>query len=149
MGRRVEHVGTTRRRATRRERLAWFRFGAAIAAALGIAFVTFGASPVVESVDADHHTTITCHVREAAGEIHSTHSRGITRTTPRVVVSTRDCGELVMRAGVTRSNMDRIAARFDPPGTYRIEVGAASWELRHLLPVLRRHPAVFGFQPAR
>lgn len=147
MGRHGDHVGAARRRPTCAERRAWLRFGAGVATLLCLVGVLFVGPAVVRSSDAAHRTTITCHVTAAEGEVRSTHSRGITRTTPQVVVSTSDCGELLVREGVTRTNTEQIATRFHPLGRYRIEVGAASWHIRHLLQAIRRDPLVYGFEP--
>jgi hypothetical protein len=110
--------------------------------------VVFVGPAVVQSYDADHKTTITCQVTSAEGEMQSTSSRGIGGPIAQVVISTSDCGRLLLRDGVTRANNEQIAARLAPPGEYRIEVGTASWNIRGLLHAIRRDPSAFGFAPA-
>jgi len=130
------------------QRRAWFRFGAAVSAVVVIVGVVFIGPAVVRSYDADHRTTITCDVTAAEGEMQSSSSRGIGGPIPQVVISTRDCGRLLLRDGVTRSNNEQIAARLSPPGEYRIEVGTASWNIRGVLHAIRRDPSAYGFEPA-
>ncbi|NII40690.1 hypothetical protein E9228_001326 [Curtobacterium flaccumfaciens] len=115
---------------------------------LVIVCVVFVGPAVVHSYDADHKTTITCDVTSAEGEMQSSSSRGIGGPIAQVVISTRDCGRLLLREGVTRANNEQIAARLSPPGEFRIEVGTASWDMRGVLHVIRRDPTAYGFEPA-
>jgi hypothetical protein len=150
MGKRGAHTATERRarRPTAARRWVVVRFWVGIAVALAIVGVVFVGPAVISSYDADHRTTITCDVTASEGMMQSSSSRGIGGPIAQVVITTSDCGRLLLRDGVTRSNNEGIAARLSPPGEYRIEVGTASWNVRGLLHALRRDPTAYGFEPA-
>jgi hypothetical protein len=106
------------------------------------------APAVLRSYDLDHRLTLRCHVTSAEGITRGSSNRGIGGPDPRVVITTEDCGELVLWEGVTRGNVRAIADRIAPSREYAIEVGAGTWKVRGVLHAIGRSPSAFAVKSA-
>jgi hypothetical protein len=134
--------------ARRKQRRAVIRFVLGIGVIIVIVVAGLIAPAVLRSYDLDHRLTIRCDVTSAEGITRGSSNRGIGGPDPRVVITTADCGKLVLWKGVTRANNQAIADRVDAPGEYTIEVGAGTWKVRGVLHAIGRSPSAFGFERA-
>lgn len=105
------------------------------------------ARAALRSYDLGYRVKLRCHVTSAEGITRGSSNRGIGGQDARVVITTEDCGKLVLWKGVTRTNNPTIAGRIDMPAEQAIEVGACSWEVRGLLHAIGRGPSAFGVAP--
>lgn len=145
---RDDHSGGGTTATGRAPRRAVVRFVVAIGVVVVIIVAGLVAPAALRSYDLDHRITIHCDVIAAEGITRGHANRGIGGPDPRVVISTEDCGELVLWKGVTQDDDQSIAARIDAPGRYDIEVGAGTWHFRGVLRAIGRSPSAFGFEPA-
>jgi len=134
--------------ADRRQVRAVGRFVVGISVLVVIVGVVFIAPASLRSYDSDHRLTLRCHVTSAEGTTRGSSNRGIGGPNPRVVITTDDCGKLILSKGVTMTNHQAIARRIDAPGEYAIEVGAGAWKVRGLLHAINRNPSAYGVEPA-
>jgi hypothetical protein len=141
-------VNAPTRTAARGQCRAVVRFVVGIGVIVVVVVAGLIAPAVLRSYDLDHRLTLRCQVTSAEGITRGSSNRGIGGPDPRVVISTADCGKLVLWKGVTRTNDQAIADRIDAPGEYAIEVGAGTWKVRGLLHAIGRSPSAFGFEPA-
>ncbi|MBO9045022.1 MULTISPECIES: hypothetical protein [Curtobacterium] len=134
--------------ADRRQVRGVVRFVGGMGVLVFLIVVIFVAPAVLRSYDLDHRLTLRCHVTLVEGTTRGSSYRGIGGPNPRVVVTTDDCGKLILWEGVTERNYRAIASRIDAQGEYAIEVGAGTWKARGLLYAIRRSPSAFGVEPA-
>jgi hypothetical protein len=116
-----------------------------------VTVVIVGGASAWRAYDRAHVIAATCFVTAAEGEIgSSTSGKGIGSSIDQVAITTKDCGPLVLRRGVTADNRDRIAAMLEAQGRTTFDVGAASFRFRKALAGVREPVVVFGFsnQPA-
>lgn len=114
-----------------------------------IPIVTFVFGPSMTSAyDQRHMITITCYVKDATGEIVSSRStKGAGGAQAQVSFNTR-CGNLLYQDGLTRQNMELIAASVSPGTPYHFQVGEGSFKLRAVLSVLKVAPVVQDYSKA-
>lgn len=105
------------------------------------------APAALRSYDLGHRATLRCHVTSAEGITRGSSNRGIGGQDARVVITTEDCGKLVLWKGVTRTNNRTTAGRIDTPAEHAVEVGSGTWEVRGLLHAIGRSPSAFGVAP--
>lgn len=78
----------------------------------------------LNAYDAANHTWITCEVKSAHAETGSNVSRtGIGGSRAEVEISTKGCGSLLLRQGITQANSKRVATALEESGKVEIEVG--------------------------
>lgn len=123
---RDDHSGGGTTATGRAPRRAVVRFVVASGVVVVIIVAGLVAPVVLRSYDLDHRITIHCDVIAAEGITRGHANRGIGGPDPRVVITTEDCGKLVLWKGVTQDDDQSIAARIDAPGRYAIEVGAGT-----------------------
>ncbi|MBT1620139.1 MULTISPECIES: hypothetical protein [Curtobacterium] len=118
---------------------------------IGVIIVTVVAGLIalaaLRSYDLGHRVTLRCHVTSAEGITRGSSNRGIGGQDARVVITTEDCGKLVLWKGVTRTNNRTTAGRIDTSAEHAVEVGAGTWEVRGLLHAIGRSPSAFGVAP--
>lgn len=111
-----------------------------------ITVLVLGGSYALHAYDRSHVISVACTVTAAEGDVGSSSSgKGIGSSFEQVEISTKECGPLVLRRGVTAENKDAIAARLDAGGRTRFEIGAASFRFREVLVSVRERVVVFGF----
>jgi len=123
------------------------RFVVGIGVILVIVVAGLIAPAALRSYDLGHRLTLRCHVTSAEGITRGSSNRGIGGQDARVVITTEDCGKLVLWKGVTRTNNRTTAGRIDTPAEHAIEVGAGTWEVRGLLHAIGRSPSAFRVAP--
>ncbi|ROP72228.1 hypothetical protein [Curtobacterium sp. PhB115] len=102
----------------------------------------FGGPVALKLYDAGHRTIVTCSVSSAESAVGSSRSlRGVGTSTNQIYIDTKDCGELVLRWGVTAANRESITRELSSGGSFRFDIGEGSYRLRGLLGVVRQ--AVF------
>lgn len=112
-----------------------------------ITVLVLGGSYALHAYDRSHVISVTCTVTAAEGDVGSSSSgKGIGSSFEQVEISTRECGPLVLRRGVTAENKEAIAARIEGGGRIRFEIGAASFRFREVLVSVRERVVVFGFR---
>lgn len=112
-----------------------------------ITVLVLGGSYALHAYDRSHVISVTCTVTAAEGDVGSSSSgKGIGSSFEQVEISTRECGPLVLRRGVTAENKEAIAARIEGGGRTRFEIGAASFRFREVLVGVRERVVVFGFR---
>jgi predicted Zn-dependent protease len=115
-----------------------------------ITVLVLGASYALHAYDRSHVTSVACTVTAAEGDVGSSSSgKGIGSSFDQVEISTKECGPLVLRRGVTAENKEAIAARLEAGGRSRFEIGAASFRFREVLVSVRERVVVFGFSEQR
>lgn len=108
--------------------------------------LVLGGSYALHAYDRSHVISVACTVTAAEGDVGSSSSgKGIGSSFEQVEISTKECGPLVLRRGVTAENKDAIAARLEAGGRTRFEIGAASFRFREVLVSVRERVVVFGF----
>jgi len=122
-----------------------FVVGIGVIIVIGVAGLI--APAALRSYDFGHRVILRCHVTSAEGITRGSSNRGMGGQDARVVITTEDCGKLVLWKRVTRTNNPTIAGRIDMPVEHAIEVGACSWEVRGLLHAIGRGPSAFGVAP--
>ena len=112
-----------------------------------ITVLVLGGSYALHAYDRSHVISVACTVTAAEGDVGSSSSgKGIGSSFEQVEISTRECGPLVLRRGVTAENKEAIAARIEGGGRIRFEIGAASFRFREVLVGVRERVVVFGFR---
>ena len=117
-----------------------------------ITVLVLGGSYALHAYDRSNVISVTCTVTAAKGDVGSSSSgKGIGSSFEQVEISTRECGPLVLRRGVTAENKEATAGRLEAGGRTRFEIGAASFRFRKALVSVRERVVVFGFreQPRR
>ena len=111
-----------------------------------ITVLVLGGSYALHAYDRSHVISVTCTVTAAEGDVGSSSTgKGIGSSFEQVEISTRECGPLVLRRGVTAENKEAIAGRLEAGGRTRFEIGAASFRFREALVGVRERVVVFGF----
>jgi len=111
-----------------------------------ITVLVLGGSYALHAYDRSDVISVACTVTAAEGDVGSSSSgKGIGSSFEQVEISTKECGPLVLRRGVTAENKDAIAARLEAGGRTRFEIGAASFRFREVLVSVRERVVVFGF----
>jgi len=112
-----------------------------------VTVLVLGGSYALHAYDRSHVISVACTVTAAEGDVGSSSSgKGIGSSFDQVEISTKECGPLVLRRGVTAGNKDAIAARLEAGGRTRFEIGAASFRFREVLVGVRERVVVFGFR---
>ncbi|PYY34749.1 hypothetical protein DEI89_07555 [Curtobacterium sp. MCBD17_030] len=115
-----------------------------------ITVLVLGGSYALQAYDRSHVIAVACAVTAAEGDVgSSTSGKGIGSSFDQVEVSTKECGPLVLRRGVTAENEEAIAARLEAGGRSRCEIGAASFRFREVLVSVRERVVVFGCSEQR
>lgn len=100
-----------------------------------------------KAYDRSHVIQVECEVTSAeATRGGSTSGRGVGTLFDQIEIATRDCGPLVLRRGVSDSNKGAIAAELDGGGRVSFKIGAASYDWRSILHVLRTPVIVNEFE---
>jgi hypothetical protein len=140
-------VGTNSRRSKLRDRLV--AVGILVLVVLVPVLVIFVGPVTLKAYDASHRTEVTCEVRSARTGAGSSRSvKGVGSSSNQVVIETSDCGTLTLRWGVTADNKQSIADGFAPGTTWKLEVGAGSYQLHPLLNDIRQAVFVTEFRRA-
>jgi len=117
-----------------------------LAAIITVSIIGGGES--FRAYDPAHQIEVTYQVRTAsASSGGSTSSRGVGTLFDQVQIETADCGNLILRRGVTAQNKKEIAAGLRDAGGVEFRVGAGSYRWRDLLRVLRTPVIVSSFTP--
>jgi hypothetical protein len=104
---------------------------------------------VLGAYDDAHHVTLTCEVASAEASTGSARSaKGIGASTPQAVIESADCGEFVLRKGVTADNSGAVASGFVRGQAYEFEAGGGSLRVRGLLQVFGVSPEILGHRRA-
>lgn len=112
-----------------------------------ITVLVLGGSYALHAYERSHVISVACTGTAAEGDVGSSSSgKGIGSSFDQVEISTKECGPLVLRRGVTAENKDAIAARLEAGGRTRFEIGAASFRFREVLVGVRERMVVFGFR---
>jgi hypothetical protein len=112
-----------------------------------VTVIIVGGASAWRAYDRAHVIAATCVVTAAEGEIgSSTSGKGIGSSADQVAITTKDCGPLVLRRGVTADNRDQIAATLEAQGRTTFDVGAASFRFREALVSVREPVVVFSFR---
>jgi hypothetical protein len=108
-------------------------------------FSLFVGPALLTNFDRSHRVEIRCQVTGADGRAASPSNRGVGGSIPQVTIRTANCGDLIMREGVTRANSADLVKQLERNSVFDIQVGEGSWKLRGLLQALHRDPTAFGF----
>jgi len=112
-----------------------------------VTVVVLGGSYALKAYDRSHIISVTCTVTAANGDIgSSTSGKGIGSSFDQVSITTKECGPLVLRRGVTAENKEAIASRLKAGSQTRFEIGEGSFRLRQFLVSIRERVIVFGFK---
>lgn len=127
----------------------WIRYFSALGVLIFIILAVFVGPAWLNAYDAANHTWITCEVKSAHAETGSNVSRtGIGGSRAEVEISTKGCGSLLLRQGITQANSKRVATTLEESGKVEIEVGSGSYAIRSVLAVINRLPTAYGFRSA-
>ena len=110
-------------------------------------FSLFIGPALLTNFDRSHRTEIRCRVDGADGRAASPSNRGVGGSIPQVTIRTSDCGDLILREGVTRANSADLVKQLKRSSVFDIQVGEGSWKLRGVLDALHRDPTAFSFSP--
>ena len=120
-------------------------FWGIILGALAVGFLVLGGPAISRAYDESHRVLIECTVTDAEGGVSSASARGAASWS-RVLITTSDCGDLIMTAGVTKSNRDDIAAELAQGGKFAFEIGQATQAFRWLSGIVGVAPDVWSFE---
>jgi hypothetical protein len=103
----------------------------------------------LSNYDQSHQTTVQCEVETADFGKRSTVNRiGAGSSREEVEITTKDCGKLLLREGVTEENGAEIAATLSAGSRFEFTVGQGSWKARGFFNAIKKYPFAFGYRPA-
>lgn len=110
----------------------------------------FGVGPsILKSYDLHHRIEVHCVASSAQADIASSQgTNGVGSSDPQVVIGT-SCGKLILKRGVSRDNMQKIADAVKVNRSYIFSVGKGSFDLRSTLRLLRVSPETYGMELAK
>lgn len=124
-----------------------WRFYRALAVLLIIGLVALVLPAFLNWYDGQHQIKVECSVGAArplsGGSVTRT---GLGSSSAEVEITTKNCGKLLLREGVTDQNAGSTARQLDAGGTYRFEVGQGSYSVRELLRLIGRDVTTTGFR---
>ena len=110
----------------------------------------FGVGPsILKSYDLHHMMKVRCVANSAQADIASSQgTNGVGSSDPQVVIGT-SCGKLILKRGVSRDNMRKIADAVEIDRSYMFSVGKGSFDLRATLRLLHVSPETYGMELAK
>ncbi|MBO9041132.1 hypothetical protein [Curtobacterium flaccumfaciens] len=107
----------------------------------------FGVGPLIlKSYDVHHMIEVHCVANAARADVASSRgTNGVGSSDPQVVIGT-SCGELILKRGVSRDNMRKIADAVEVDRSYVFSVGEGSFDLRSTLRLLHVSPETYGME---
>jgi len=125
----------------------WFRYFAALTVLLLIVLAVFVVPAILNSYDRVHREWISCTVADAVAGNGSNVSRtGIGGSQAEIEISTKECGSLLLRQGVTESNSRRLVETLKQSKRFQIEVGSGYYSIRKALALMNRLPSAYRFR---
>ncbi|MFJ3029773.1 hypothetical protein ACIPEQ_13100 [Curtobacterium sp. NPDC087080] len=119
------------------------RFYRALALIVVIALIALVGPFALSRIDAAHRVQIICFVNAAeplkGGSVTRT---GLGTSFNEIEITTSDCGELLLREGVTADNASELAGQLKSGGNYRFETGEGSYAIRSVLRLIGRDVTV-------
>lgn len=99
--------------------------------------------------DRSHVIRVTCEVTSAQGGIGgSSSTRGVGTRFDQVEIASSDCGDLVLRRGVTGENKADIAHELERDRRVSFRIGELSYHWRAVLPRIRIPVYVYSYRAA-
>ena len=100
---------------------------------------------VVVGWDKTHRTSIDCTVTEAEGVTDRGTSRAPT-SRPEIMVTTSDCGTLLLKGEISDSNQQKVVAELAEGGRFSFVIGEATQNLRWLTDTINVTPEVWSHE---
>lgn len=139
--------GETRRRLRRRRALGILLLSLLVLVPLG-GFIALPTALL--AYDESHLESKVCEIDSAeAGSSSSRSLRGVGGSGSQVVITSPDCGTLLLKEGIYRDNVDDVAAAIDAESSGTFQMGAGSDRLQPFLDAIGLSIRVYGFSATR
>jgi len=97
--------------------------------------------------DDGHRTTVQCDVQGSrVGTTSAKSLKGAGASGTQVVVTTSNCGLILLRDGITSANAEDVAKRLNPGRVAEFDLGDWTYELRGMLAVFGISPAAYSYR---